>query len=170
MKKLSNFLSLAFIGLCLLFTISCIDVSEKSNPKLLNKPSLTASDIETYSGDGSIDSLRKQLAEYKRIVETQNGVCDDCVAGFSSVLIEHQSVAKKLSDEIYVMNEKLLTLEKFKAETVALSEIYQRQSAEFVNIVSLRTSLIKEHHDQIAELRKSNQVLVSNKSFVKARY
>jgi hypothetical protein len=170
MKKLSNFLSLAFLGLCLWLTTSCTDIAEKQSPVLLNKSSVTASAAETYIGYGSIDSLRKQLAEYKRIVATQNGVCDDCVAGFGSVLIEHQSVAKKLSDEIYVMNEKLLELEKFKAETLAMSDIYQKQSAEFFNIVSLRTSLIKEHHDQIAELRKSNQVLAGNKSFVKARY
>ena len=170
MKKLHNFLPLAFIGLCLWIT-SCTDVSEKQNPTSLKIPLSTTSAVRTYSADGSVDSLKKQLTEYHRIIDTQNGVCDDCVAGFASVMLEHKMVAKQLSDEIHLMNQKVMEVKKFNAEAYGLIGAFQKQSGEMENIVSLRTSFLREHKEQIAELQKSNGGLTESKSLmVKTRY
>ncbi len=86
--------------------------------------------------------LKKQLAEYHRIMDTQNGVCDDCVAGFASVMLEHKMVAKQLSDEIHLMNQKVMEVKKFNTEAYGLIGAFQKQSGEMENIVSLRTSLL----------------------------
>lgn len=170
MKKLNNFLPLAFIGLCL-WMVSCTDVSEKQNPAASKTSVSVASAVETYSVDGSMDSLKKQLAEYRRIMNTQNGVCDDCVAGFASIMLEHKMVAKQLSDEVHLMNKKVTEVKKFNAEAFGLIGIFQKQSGEMENIVSLRTSFLREHKDQIAELQKSNGGLAEPKSLmVKTRY
>ena len=170
MKKLHNFLPLAFIGLCLWIT-SCADVSEKQNPTLLKTPIPNSSSVKTYSVEGSMDSLKKQLAEYHRIMDTQNGVCDDCVAGFASVMLEHKMVAKQLSDEIHLMNQKVIEVKKFNAEAYGLIGVFKRQSGEMENIVSLRTSFLREHKERIAELQKSNGSLTESKSLmVKTRY
>lgn len=170
MKKLHNFLPLAFIGLCLWIT-SCADVSEKQNPISFEMPVSVASAVKTYSVDGSMDSLKKQLAEYHRIMDTQNGVCDDCVAGFASVMLEHKIVAKQLSDEIHLMNQRVMEVKKFNTEAYGLIGVFQKQSGEMENIVSLRTSFLREHKEQIAELQKSGGSLTELKSLmVKIRY
>ena len=83
----------------------------------------------------TIDSLRGLLAEYQRIENEQNGVCDTCVTGFVSVLIEHRAVSKKLSDEIEEMNRNLRKVKVYNSEAVALIKSYQRQSDELESIV-----------------------------------
>ena len=170
MKKLNNFLTLAFIGLCL-WMVSCTDVSEKQNPAASKTSVSVASAVKTYSVDSSMDSLKKQLAEYRRIMNTQNGVCDDCVAGFASIMLEHKMVAKQLSDEIHLMNQKTMEVKKYNSETFGVIGEFQKQSGEMENIVSLRTSFLRKYKDQIAELQKSNGGLIEPKSLiVKTRY
>ena len=117
------------------------------------------------------DSLSRLIAEYKRVEATQNGVCDTCVTGFVSVLIEHRTVSKKLSDEIEVMNENLLKVKAYNSQAFGLVNAFQRQSAELEGIVAFRANLILENQKQVAELRKSRSELTSsNKLLEKSRY
>lgn len=117
------------------------------------------------------DSLSRLITDYKRIESEQNGVCDTCVTGFISVLIEHRTISKKLSDEIEEMNRNLQKVKAYNSEAFGLVNTFQKQSAELENIVSLRTNLIQENQKQVAELRKSkNDFTFSKASLDKTRY
>ena len=118
-----------------------------------------------------VDSLSQLITDYKRIEHDQNGVCDTCVTGFVSVLIEHRTVSKKLSDEVSIMNRNLERVKAYNAKSLSLINSYQRQSVELSNIVSLRANFIQENTKQVAELRKSKSDLTSYKALIdKARY
>ena len=118
-----------------------------------------------------VDSLNRLITDYKRIESNQNGVCDTCVTGFVSVLIEHRTVSKKLSDEVSIMNRNLERVKAFNAKSFSLISSYQRQSGELSNIVSLRATLIQENTKQVAELRKSKSDLTSSSKLLeKSRY
>ena len=183
MKKLHNFLPLAFLGLCLWIVSACTDSISKQPIQQTNSFKLSNEGI-TYSQDKptisfpdlqkavlSADSLSKLIVEYKRIESTQNGVCDTCVTGFVSVLIEHRTVSKKLSDEVAIMNRNLERVKVFNAKSFSLISSYQRQSSELENIVLLRANLIQENTKQVAELRKNKSDLTSSKALLdKSRY
>lgn len=100
------------------------------------------------------DSLSRLIADYQRIENTQNGVCDTCVTGFVSVLIEHRTISKKLSDEIEEMNQNLQKVRAFNNKAFGLVNAFQRQSGELERIVALRANLIQENQKQVAELRQ----------------
>ena len=118
-----------------------------------------------------VDSLSELITNYKRIESNQNGVCDTCVTGFVSVLIEHRTVSKKLSDEVSIMNRNLERVKAFNAKSFSLINSYQRQSGELSNIVSLRATLVQENTKQVAELRKSKSDLTSSSKLLeKSRY
>ena len=181
MKKLQNFLPLAFFGLCILIATSCMDATDKQPNKLdylvsktIIKPILDTSQIsfsDVENAVSRVDSLSRLIADYKRIESTQNGVCDTCVTGFVSVLIEHRTVSKKLSDEVAIMNHNLESVKSFNDRSFSLINRYQRQSDELRNIVSLRATLIQENTKQVAELRQRKSDLTSSKALLdKARY
>ena len=173
MTKLQNFLPLAFLGLCLWIATSCMDASKKQANKSDSLTSLTAtshvsdttqisfSDVQEVAVS-RVDSLSELITDYKRIESNQNGVCDTCITGFVSVLIEHRTVSKKLSDEVSIMNRNLERVKAFNAKSFSLINSYQRQSGELSNIVSLRATLIQENTKQVAELRKSKLDLTSS--------
>ena len=102
MKKLHNFLPLAFLGLCLWIATSCMDASKKQPNKsdsLVTKTlgnhgtdTLQVSFSDVQNAVSRVDSLNQLITDYKRIEHDQNGVCDTCVTGFVSVLIEHRTV------------------------------------------------------------------------------
>ena len=118
-----------------------------------------------------VDSLSQLITDYKRIEHDQNGVCDTCVTGFVSVLIEHRTVSKKLSDEVAIMNSHLERVKAYNAKSFSLINSYQRQFSELENIVLLRANFIQENTKQVAELRKSKSDLTSYKALIdKARY
>ena len=118
-----------------------------------------------------VDSLSQLITDYKRIENNQNGVCDTCVTGFVSVLIEHRTVSKKLSDEVSIMNRNLERVKSFNAKSFSLINSYQRQSSELENIVLLRANLIQENTKQVAELRQRKSDLTSSKALIdKSRY
>ena len=183
MTKLQNFLPLAFLGLCLWIATSCLDATDKQPNQQTKSFKLTNEGI-TYSQDKpaisfpdlqkavlSADSLGKLITEYKRIESEQNGVCDTCVTGFVSVLIEHRTVSKKLSDEIEEMNRNLQKVKAYNSEAFGLVNTFQRQSAELEGIVSFRTNLIQENNKQIAELRKNRSDLLISKTLLdRSRY
>ena len=183
MKKLQNFLPVAFLGLCLWIVSACVESIDKQPTSQTKSFKLTNEGI-TYTYDTaaisfpdlqravlSADSLSKLITEYKRIESTQNGVCDTCVTGFVSVLIEHRTVSKKLSDEIEEMNRNLQKVKAYNSEAFGLVNTFQRQSSELEGIVSLRANLIQENQKQVAELRKSKSDLISSKALIdKARY
>lgn len=181
MKKVQNLLPMAFLGLSLL-VMSCKDVATNQIPALRSElPSMEtqkmakeSSSVETQTmarDVQKVDSLRGLLAEQKRIQTTQNGVCDTCVTGFVSVLIEHRAVSKQLSDEIQEMRNKMDAVKVSNSRAFALINDFQRQSAELQNIVSLRANLIQENQKQVAELRKSKTDLTFSKaSLDKTRY
>ena len=183
MTKLHNFLPLAFLGLCLWIVSACTDSISKQPIQQTKSFKLTNEGI-TYSQDNpaisfpdlqkavlSADSLSKLITEYKRIESEQNGVCDTCVTGFVSVLIEHRIVSKKLSDEIEEMNRNLQKVKAYNSEAFGLVNTFQRQSGELEGIVTFRANLILENQKQVAELRKSRSELTSsNKLLEKSRY
>ena len=181
MKKLHNFLPLAFLGLCLWIATSCMDASKKQPNKSDSLTSLTATShvsdttqisfSDVQDAVSRVDSLSRLITDYKRIESNQNGVCDTCVTGFVSVLIEHRTVSKKLSDEVSTMNRNLERVKAFNAKSFSLINSYQRQSGELSNIVSLRATLIQENTKQVAELRKSKLDLTSSSKLLeKSRY
>ena len=183
MTKLQNFLPLAFLGLCLWIATSCMDATDKQPTsqtksfKLTNEGITCSQDTTAISFPElqkavlSADSLSKLIVEYKHIESTQNGVCDTCVTGFISVLIEHRTVSKKLSDEVEEMNRNLQKIKTYNSEAFGLVNTFQRQSAELEGIVSFRANLILENQKQVAELRKSRSELTSsNKLLEKSRY
>ena len=183
MTKLHNFLPLAFLGLCLWIVSACTDSISKQPIQQTKSFKLTNEGI-TYSQDKSAssfpalqkavlsaDSLGKLITEYKRIESTQNGVCDTCVTGFVSVLIEHRIVSKKLSDEIEEMNRSLQKVKTYNSEAFGLVNTFQRQTGELENIVALRANLIQENNKQVAELRKRKTDLTSSSKLLeKSRY
>ena len=181
MTKLQNFLPLAFLGLCLWIATSCMDASKKQANKSDSLTSLTATShvfdttqisfSDVQDAVSRVDSLSQLITDYKRIENNQNGVCDTCVTGFVSVLIEHRTVSKKLSDEVSIMNRNLERVKAFNAKSFSLINSYQRQSGELSNIVSLRATLIQENTKQVAELRKSKSDLTSSSKLLeKSRY
>ena len=181
MKKLHNFLPLAFLGLCLWIATSCMDASKKQANK---SDSLVIQTLGNHGTDTTqisfsdvqdavsrVDSLSQLITDYKRIENNQNGVCDTCVTGFVSVLIEHRTVSKKLSDEVAIMNRHLERVKAYNSTSFSLINSYQRQSSELENIVSLRTNLIQENTKQVAELRQRKSDLISSKALLeKSRY
>ncbi len=197
MKKVQNLLPMAFLGFSLL-VMSCKDVATNQIPALRSElPSMEtqkmakesssvetqtmakeSSSVETQTmardiqkAVSSSDSLSRLIADYKRIEREQNGVCDTCVTGFVSVLIEHRAVSKQLSDEIQEMRNKLDAVKVSNSRAFALINTYQRQSAELQNIVSLRANLIQENQKQVAELRQRKSDLSASKALLeKARY
>ena len=119
----------------------------------------------------SADSLGKLIAEYKRIESTQNGVCDTCVTGYVSALIEYRTISKELSDRTHDLRVKLDAVKLLNSNAYSLVNQFQRQSGEIENIVSLRANLILENNKQVAELRKGKSDLTSSKALIdKARY
>ena len=183
MTKLKNFLPLAFLGLCLWIATSCMDATDKQPTSQTKSFEITNEGI-TCSQDTtaisfpelqkavlSADSLSKLIVEYKRIESTQNGVCDTCVTGFVSVLIEHRTVSKKLSDEIEEMNRNLQKVKAYNSEAFGLVNTFQRQSGELEGILAFRTNLIQENNKQIAELRKNRSDLLISKTLLdRSRY
>jgi len=119
----------------------------------------------------SAESFNRLLSDYKRIENTQNGVCDDCVTGYKSAMLEYREVAKELSDRTHELNLNIETIKVQNSKAFALMNDFKRQSGELENIVSLRANLIQENNRQVAELRKSKADLtVSKASLDKARY
>ena len=181
MTKLKNFLPLAFLGLCLWIATSCMDATDKQPNQ---SDSLTVQTITPHSTDTSqisftdlqksisnADSLSRLITDYKRIEREQNGVCDTCVTGFVSVLIEHRTVSKKLSDEIEEMNRNLQKVKAYNNEAFGLVNTFQRQSGELEGIVTFRANLIQENQKQVAELRKSKSDLLISKTLLdRSRY
>jgi hypothetical protein len=169
MKKL---LTWAFLGLSLL-VMSCQDVATNQIPELrtaenpLGLYGVKSSSVDTHT----IDSLRGMLAEYQRIETTQNGVCDSCVTGYTSALIEYRTISKELNDRTHDLRVKLDAVKMLNSNAYSLVSQFQRQSSELENIVSLRANLIQENNKQVAELRKSKSDLTSSKALIdKARY
>jgi hypothetical protein len=156
--------------------VSCTDAPNKQLQTLDSLTETTFTNVpdassfsfsDVHKAVSNTDSLRGLLAEYKRVETTQNGVCDTCVTGFVSVLIEHRSVSKQLSDEIQEMRNKLDAVNASNAQAFALINSLQRQSAELgnaaqENIVSLRT-IIQENQKQVAELRQRKSDFTSSK-------
>ena len=137
----------------------------------LNYDSANVSIQDVQKAVHDADTLSRLLTEYKRIETNQLGVCDTCVTGFVSVLIEHRTVSKKLNDEIYQMNQTYSKVKALNSASFAYINNFQRQSAELENIVALRANLIQENNKQVAELRKSKTDLTSsNKLLEKSRY
>jgi hypothetical protein len=137
----------------------------------LNYDSANVSIQDVQKAVLSADTLSRLLTEYKRIEANQLGVCDTCVTGFVSVLIEHRTVSKKLNDETYQMNQTYSKVKALNSASFAYINNFQKQSAELENIVSLRANLIQENNKQVAELRKSKTDLTSsNKLLEKSRY
>ena len=135
---------------------------------------ISFSDVENTVS--RVDSLNRLVTDYKRIQNDQNGVCNTCVTGFVSVLIEHRTVSKKLSDEVVIMNRNLDRVKAFNVKSLSLTNSYEKQSDELrntahINLVSLRTNPIQENNRQVAELRQHKSTLTVSKVLLeKARY
>jgi hypothetical protein len=54
-----------------------------------------------------VDTISRMAAEIKRLDSLQNGVCDTCVTGFKSVIVENRLVAKELSDQTAELRKQL---------------------------------------------------------------
>jgi hypothetical protein len=106
------------------------------------------------------------IADYQRIESTQNGVCDTCVTGYASALIEYRTISKELSDRTHELKIKVDEVKLLNGRAFALVNEFQRQSGELENVVSLRANLIQENQKQVAELRQRKSDLV----VYKARY
>lgn len=138
MKKLQNILPLAFLGLCLWIATSCMD-STKKQPNSQTKSFKITNDGIAYTADTSkvslwdvqktvlsADPLSKLITEYKRIESTQNGVCDTCVTGYVSALIEYRTISKELSDRTHDLKVKLDAVKALNAHAYSLVNQFQR--------------------------------------------
>ena len=117
MTKLQKFLPLAFLGLFLGIATSCMDATDKQPSNLdslvtktvgnsVSDTALTRfSDVQKVASNA--DSLSRLIADYKRIENTQNGVCDTCVTGYASAMIEYRTISKELSDRTHELKIKV---------------------------------------------------------------
>lgn len=112
------------------------------------------------------DSLKTLLSDYKRIERTQNGLCDTCVAGYTSALIEYRTISKELSDRTHDLQTKLEVVKRLNSNAYSMVNKFQRQTGELENIVSLRANLIQENNKQVAEIQQRK----SDLTVYKARY
>jgi hypothetical protein len=104
MNKLKLMLPLFFIAII----ISCVDKNEyayQGGNSLFNSDSFKTAYVET--GQFKIDSISKIAIELKRLDSLQNGVCDTCVTGYQSAIIENRKVAEKLSEQTAILDRKL---------------------------------------------------------------
>lgn len=104
--------------------------------------------------ESTADTLSRLLVDYQRIENTQNGVCDTCVSGYASALIEYRTVSKQLSDRTHALKIKVDEVNLLNSKAFALINEIKKQSGELERIVAFRANLIEENSKQVAELRQ----------------
>ena len=92
----------------------------------------------------------------------QNGVCDTCVTGYQSAIIENRLVAEQLSKETFELRDKLSKIDKLKSDADKVISTMNNQAAEINNLVAIRNSLIRQSQKEIEENRRLNSMTARN--------
>ena len=106
-----------------------------------------------YSKITSISILTQNI---NKINEKQNGVCDTCVTGYQSAIIENRLVAEQLSKETFELRDKLSKIQMLKSNADKEISMINNQTAEMNNIVAVRRSLIRQSQREIEDYKRSN--------------
>ena len=112
-----------------------------------------------YSKITSMNILARSI---NKINEKQNGVCDTCVTGYQSAIIENRLVAEQLSKETFELRDKLSKIEKLKADADKTISITNNQTAEMNNIASVRRGLINQFNKELEENKRFNSMTARN--------
>ena len=108
-----------------------------------------------YSKIASMNILTQSI---NKINEKQNGVCDTCVTGYKSGIIENRLVAEQLSKETFELRDKLVKIQKLKSDADKEIAMMNNQTAEIINIVAVRRNLIRQSQREIEESKRSNSL------------
>jgi hypothetical protein len=133
MKILSKFLLATMLAMLLIFQNACrIDSANgeskkdsevvATSTKNRNKPlSFVAgfSKPESYiSNDlNKVIEMKKLSDQVKAFSLKQNGVCDTCVSGYQSVIIENRLVVAELSRQTAELQAKIVEIDKLKSDS-----------------------------------------------------
>ena len=99
--------------------------------------------------------MKRLTVSVNQINENQNGVCDTCVTGYRSVIIENRLVAAELSKETRELQEKTNTVRILKYGADKAIAILNKQSIELNNIVALRRNLIRQSQRELEDTKRS---------------
>lgn len=139
--KLIFFLALVSISL-----VGCIDSSYSTKHDI----SYAIDSISVLPDSERAVAKIAGLAETIRKIDSlQNGVCDTCVTGYQSAIIENRKVAERLSEETAILNRKIQKVER------------QIQSTD---------SLLSNNEVQLSHLRAINQMAKREKNKQKNEY
>lgn len=122
--------------------------------------------IAVISGSGYSDTyvshdidkfleMKKLTASVNQIKLNQNGVCDTCVTGYRSVIIENRLVAAELSKETLELQEKTNAVRILKYGADKTIAMLNKQNIELNNIVALRRNLIRQSQRELEDTKRS---------------
>jgi hypothetical protein len=141
MNKLKLMLPLFFIAII----ISCVDRKEyayQGGNSLFNPDSLSA---KLVNENFKIYTISKVAKELNRLDFVQNGICDTCVTGYQSAIIENRKVAEKLSAETEILEGKVL---KAHNQIRKIDSLLLRNDVEITKLKIIRNVIIKKGKQQ----------------------
>lgn len=103
-----------------------------------------------------LEEMKKLTGSINQINQNRNGVCDTCVTGYQSAIIENRLVAEQLSKETNELENKLQAIVRLKSNADKVISILNIQGAELNTIVSIRRSLIRRTRRETEVIRRSN--------------
>ncbi len=153
MKKLKLFLPFVLIAMI----ISCSDRNENAytgGNSLFNPDSVGFVQVDSFFY--KIDSISKISSELKRLDSLQNGMCDTCVAGYQSAIIENRKVAETLSNRTEILEEKIQKVDNqiYKIDSLLSSNDVQLSKLKVLNRMVQREQ--KKQKNEFYALSKDN--------------
>lgn len=153
MKKLKLFLPFVLIAMI----ISCSDRNENTytgGNSLFNPDSVGFVQVDSFFY--KIDSISKISSELKRLDSLQNGMCDTCVAGYQSAIIENRKVAETLSNRTEILEEKIQKVDNqiYKIDSLLSSNDVQLSKLKVLNRMAQREQ--KKQKNEFYALTKDN--------------
>ncbi len=142
MNKLKLFLPFVLIAmLC-----SCLEPNENAyvgGNSLFNPDSSITAYVDSIQF--KVDTISKIAIELKRLDAEQNGVCDTCVTGYRSAIIENRLVAEELSDRTAVLEKKI---QKINYQISVSDSLLASNDVQLSNLKALNTMTRREHKKQ----------------------
>jgi hypothetical protein len=137
--------------------ISCSERNENActvGNSLFNPDSFKTAYVDSVQF--KVYTISKIAREIKRLDSVQNGVCDTCVTGYQSSIIENRFVAKELSDRTAVLSSKIEKVDRQirSVDSLLSSNDVQLSKLKAINKMSKREEN-KQRHEYYA-LTKSD--------------
>lgn len=147
MRKLKLF-SPIFLLASIILGFGCTDINKNAysgHNSFFYNDSLNFSVVN--HDDFKVDSISQLSKEINRIEMTQNGVCDTCITGYQSAIIENRKVAEKLSNETAELQRKVWAVQKQiqAVDSVLSSNDVQLSKLRAINVMAKRETNKQKH-------------------------